>query len=90
MEPVAQVDIVMEFIDILHRALSSEQLEDPDDVKKLYEKIHRQLVRRHKMDLKKATINRVYTLLVKQACFWNLGSRSVMANTCRLEGTDSQ
>lgn len=56
----------MEFVDILHRALSAEQLEDPEDVKKLYEKIHRQLVRKHKIDLKKATINRVYTHLVKQ------------------------
>jgi hypothetical protein len=71
----------MEFVDILHRALSAEQLEDPEDVKKLYEKIHRQLVRKHKIDLKKATINRVYTHLVKQVGL-DYNSVSLAYRTC--------
>lgn len=67
-----QVEIVQDFVSTLHDALTTEQFEDQDDVKRMYEKIIRTLNRKYRMSIKKSEINRVYNHLVKKVCILSL------------------
>jgi lysyl-tRNA synthetase class II len=62
---VKQEAYTLEFVENLHAGLTNQLLEDPKQLEKLYQKLCRDLSRKHKYMMNKAEINKIYQELLK-------------------------